>query len=305
MALTDTELARRTAGGKMKRKISEYFSYYLLLLPFVFFYGAFTLYPLVHGFIVSFYDWKILGEKQFIGLQNYIKIFHDSVFYSSMWHTILFVLISTPVIVVAGFLFACIVHQPLRGKTVYRLVFFVPIVLSVSVVASVWSAVLDSHTGMLNSIIKLFGSKGEILWLSHPTLAWLAVIVITLWWTVGFNMILYLAGLQEIPDELYEAAKMDGANAWKSLLYITIPALNRITVLITFLQIIASFKIFSQVYLVTQGGPAGATRTIIQYIYEEAFKKYSFGPASAMSYIFCFVLLIISMIQLRISKERE
>jgi len=290
---------------KWKQKSMAYMPYYVLLLPFVSTYILFMLYPLIQGFIVSFYDWEILGEKAYVGLKNYIDLFHDPVFYSSLWHTILFVLLSVPLLVVVGLGLAMIIHQPLKGQIIFRLIFFIPTVLTVSVVASVWSAVLGSYGGMANTIFRMFGASQDILWLNNPTLAWISVIVVTLWWTVGFNMILYLAGLQDIPDELYEAARIDGANGWQSFIHITVPSLRRITLLVTFLQVVASFKIFSQVYLVTTGGPAGSTRTIIQYIYEVGFKKYEFGPSSAMSYIFFFVLLVVSMIQFRISKERS
>lgn len=278
---------------------------YILLLPFMFIYSVFTLFPVGKGLLVSFFDWKILGDKTFIGLQNYIKVLNDPIFYSSLGHTLLFVILSTPVIVIVGFILALIVHQPIKGQVIFRLIFFMPMVLAVSVVASVWQAVLGSYSGMVNSILKLIGVQKEILWLGDPVLAWTSIIVITLWWTVGFNMVIYLAGLQDIPEELYEAAKIDGASPWDRLKYITIPSLKRVTLLVTFLQIIASFKIFSQVYLVTQGGPAGSTRTIIQYIYEEGFQKYQFGTASAMSYLFFIVLLIWSFIQFRLQNQND
>ncbi|WHY01929.1 sugar ABC transporter permease [Neobacillus sp. DY30] len=278
---------------------------YILLLPFLLIYSIFTLYPVAKGFFVSFYDWKILGDKTFIGLQNYIKVLTDPIFFSSLWHTLLFVVLSTPVIVLVGFILALIVHQPLKGQVIFRLIFFMPMVLAVSVVASVWEAVLDNYSGMVNSLLKVIGVKNDILWLGDPVLAWISIIGITLWWTVGFNMVIYLAGLQDISDELYEAAKIDGASPWDRLKHITIPSLKRVTLLVVFLQIIASFKIFSQVYLVTQGGPAGSTRTIIQYIYEEGFQKYQFGTASAMSYLFFLVLLIWSFIQFRLQNKED
>jgi multiple sugar transport system permease protein len=298
-----SQLTGLGTGSHFMIAVKKSLPYYVLLLPFLLFYAAFTLYPVVQGFVVSFYDWQILGEKTFLGLKNYINVFNDPVFFSSLWHTILFVLLSTPILVIVGFILALICHQPIKGQLLYRLVFFVPMVLAVSVVSSVWKAVLGSYSGMVNSILSLLGVEKEILWLGDPILAWISVILITVWWTAGFNMILFLAGLQDIPDELYEAAKIDGANAWQRLRYITIPSLNRVTVLVTFLQVVASFKIFSQVYLVTGGGPAGSTRTVIQYIYEEGFQRYSFGPASAMSYLFFIVLLLFSLAQFKISKQ--
>lgn len=304
---SSTEFRRKPleigAAPKKKRSFKKYLPNYVLLLPFLFFYVSFMIYPLLQGFIISFYDWKILGEKTFIGLKNYIGLFNDPVFFSSLWHTVLFVILSTPVLVVMGFVLALLVNLPIKGQIVFRFIFFAPIVLAVSVVASVWKAVLGNYGGMINSILQLIGVSENILWLGVPVLAWVSIIVITLWWTAGFNMVLFLAGLQDIPEELYEAAKIDGANAWDRLWNITIPSLKRITKLVVFLQVIASFKIFSQVYLVTAGGPAGATKTIIQYIYETGFDEYRLGPAAAMSYIFFLVLLVWSLIQFRLSKE--
>jgi multiple sugar transport system permease protein len=304
---TSSELDHKMVDTRNRSKLfvnlKKSVPYYILLLPFLIFYAAFTLYPVIQGFVVSFYDWQILGEKTFIGLKNYINVLNDPIFYSSLWHTILFVILSTPILIVVGFVLALIVHQPIKGQLLFRLIFFVPMVLAVSVVASVWNAVLGSYGGMVNSILGLLGLEKEIMWLADPILAWVSVILITVWWTAGFNMILYLAGLQDIPDELYEAAKIDGATSRQRLRYITIPSLSRVTVLVTFLQVVASFKIFSQVYLVTAGGPAGSTRTIIQYIYEEGFQRYSFGPASAMSYLFFIVLLVFSLVQFKISKQ--
>lgn len=278
---------------------------YVLLLPFLLIYSIFTVFPVVQGFVVSFFDWKILGEKTYIGLSNYISVFNDPVFYRSMSHTLLFVVLSTPILILVGFILALIVHQPIRGQVIFRLIFFMPMVLAVSVVASVWKAVLSGYTGLVNSLLSLLGVESNILWLGEPILAWVSIIIITVWWTAGFNMVLYLAGLQDIPDEIYDASKIDGANAWQRLRYITIPMLKGITLLITFLQIVASFKIFSQVYLVTEGGPAGSTRTIIQYIYEEGFQKYAFGTASAMSYIFFVVLLLFTFIQFKLTNQKS
>ncbi|MFC0471773.1 carbohydrate ABC transporter permease [Halalkalibacter kiskunsagensis] len=302
-----TEIGKSIPFNKMSKwqLMKKNVHAYVLLLPFLLIYTIFTLFPVAQGFVVSFYDWQILGDKTFVGLKNYIKVFNDPVFYSSMSHTLLFVLLSTPILILVGFILALIVHQPIRGQVVFRLIFFLPMVLAVSVVASVWKAVLSGYTGLVNFLLGLLGMPSEILWLGEPVLAWVSIIVITVWWTAGFNMVLYLAGLQDIPDELYEASKIDGATAWQRLRFITIPMLKGITLLVTFLQIVASFKIFSQVYLVTQGGPAGSTRTIIQYVYEEGFQKYAFGTASAMSYIFFIVLLLCTLIQFKLTNQKS
>jgi multiple sugar transport system permease protein len=300
-AVTHNEL--KNPLNSKKKTFKKYLPNYILLLPFVILYLLFTLYPLIQGFYVSFFNWKLLQDNTFVGYGNYIKIFSDPVFYRALRNTVLFVVFSTPVIVIAGLALALIVNQPFKGRGLYRVIFFAPLVLAVSVIASIWQAVLGTYGGLVNSILGLFGVS-QLFWLHEPLLAWISIIFVTLWWTVGFNMILYLAGLQDIPDEYYEAAKIDGANPLHRLIYITIPSLKRITVLVLFLQVISGFKVFAQVYLITRGGPAGSTRTLIQYIYEEAFQSFHFGPAAAMSYVLFIVLLVVSMIQLRLSQEK-
>ncbi|GGJ08421.1 sugar ABC transporter permease [Alicyclobacillus cellulosilyticus] len=278
---------------------------YMMLLPFFVLYMYFTFYPIVKGFIISLQDYQILGEKTFVGWQNYRQLFADPTFWASVWHTVLFTLLSVPILVIVGFLLALLVNVPMRGQTFFRAVFFMPMILSVSVVSSVWTAILGSYGGLVDALLNAIGVKQQIFWLTDSKLAWVSILLITTWWTAGFNMVLYLAGLQEIPAEHYEAATIDGANAWQRLRYITIPGLRRVTVLVVFLQIIASFKVFAQVYLVTGGGPAGATRTLIQYIYEHAFNQFLFGPGAAASYVLFAMIFIVSLLQLRLISSAE
>lgn len=285
--------------------LRKFGSSYLLILPFFVFYLYFTFYPMIRGFIVSLQNYQILGPKPFVGFENYIALFHDPSFWATLWHTSIFVLITVPLLIVGGFLLALLVNAPLKGQTFFRTVFFSPVILSVSVVATMFGAILGTYGGLVDSFLNAVGVHGQINWAGAQPFAWIAIIAMTFWWTVGFNMILYLAGLQDIAPEYYEAARIDGANAWQCMLYITIPGIKRVTVLIAFLQIIASFNIFGQVALFDGDGPEGSLRMIIQYIYETTFNQFSFGPGAAASYVFFACLLIVSLLQIRLLSAVE
>jgi multiple sugar transport system permease protein len=199
---------------------------------------------------------------------------------------------------------ALLANRKVPAQWLFRLVFFAPYVLPVAIVYLVWNWLYQPDYGLINSFLAALGI-GSISWLSSPTAAMPAVVITTVWWTIGFNFILYLAGLQEIPQELYEAAAIDGASGWARLRYITIPLLQRTTTLIVILQVLASLKVFDQIYLLTGGGPDGATRSIIEYIYEQGFQSYRLGYAAAMSYVFFVLILVISVAQFVLFSRRK
>ncbi|GAA4852665.1 sugar ABC transporter permease [Paenibacillus vulneris] len=292
---------KSTRKARTRRKLNKYNEWLgsAFIAPYFVFFITFSLVPIFYGLWVSFHKWTLVGKVSFVGLENYIYAVKDVDFWLSLWHTTLFVLISTPVLVLVPFLLALIIDQKMKGRTLLRTVFFTPNILSVSVVSSVWIFVLKPYNGLLNNILHTIGVEKELFWLSEPGLAWISIVMITLWWTEGFNMMIYLAGLQDIPAEHYEAATIDGAGAWQKLRFITLPAMKGIFILITVLQVIASFKIFGQVWLVTRGGPGNQTRTIIQYIYETGFSANDLGRATAMSFIFFLILITLSFLQFK------
>ena len=275
---------------------------YLFISGFLGLYLIFTVYPLLDGFWISLNRWDIINPMEFVWLQNYVNLFQDPLFWSSLWNTVIFVLMSVPAILLAGFLLALMINnRNLKGNSFFRVTFFSPNVLSVAIVSYLWVRVLQPYTGLLSNALTAMGMQ-EIFWLRDRSLVWYSIVFITLWWTVGFNMVLYLASMQDIPDSYYESAEIDGANGLQKTLYITIPYLKRTHILLFFLQTVASFGIFGQVFLVTGGGPAGATRTYIQFIYETAFRRFFMGTGSAASIILFFIILIVSLLQLRILK---
>jgi multiple sugar transport system permease protein len=289
---------------KRKQKIRDTVTGYLFISGFLLFYLVFTIYPLLQSFFLSLTKWNLLTPKIFVGLSNYINLLKESMFWSSIGHTVLFTVISVPAITVGGFLLALLVnHNRLGGKALYRATFFSPNVLSVSIISYLWLCVLEPYTGLLNNLLHKVGISSEILWLSNPNLVWVSMVIMTIWWTVGYNMLLYLSAMQDIPESLYESAELDGAGSVQKTLHITVPYLKNIHILIIFLQTVASFKIFGQVFLVTGGGPAGMTRTFIQYIYETGFQHFYIGSGTAASILLFLIILVVSVFQLNLLKE--
>jgi len=278
------------------------------LAPYMTFFLIFSIIPIFYGLFVSFHKWTLVGKDSFVGFENYIYALNDKDFWASLWHTTYFVLLSTPALVLVSFSLSLILDSSIKGRTFLRTIFFMPNILSVAVISYIWIFVLQPYSGLLNSILKKFGllgPEGEIFWLADPNLAWVSIVIITVWWTQGFNMIIFLAGLQGIPQEHYEAATIDGANVWNRLFYITLPAMRGLLVLIAVLTTIASFKVFGQVWLVTRGGPANETRTMIQYIYETGFSANELGLATAMSFIFFVMLVVLAILQFKFFNGKE
>lgn len=280
---------------------------FLYLLPFLCFYLVFTFGMLIVAGGLSFTDYKILGDVKFSGISNYIRLFSDKIFWQSLGNTTLFVVTSTPVLVGIPFLLALLVDHPrLPIRGFFRTTFFAPQVMAVSMVAYIFLYMFQPYTGLINNLLKsvhLLGENSEIYWLMNPILVWVVIILETLWWAGGFNMVLYIAGMQEIPEEYYECAALDGITYWQRVRYITLPLLSRVHITILFLQLVASFKVFGQVFLLTGGDPAGATRTYIQYLYEQGFRVFEIGRASAASIFLMVIILIVSGIQYTVTSK--
>lgn len=279
-----------------KNKWRENLIAWCFVLPFLMFFFGFLLYPILKGINLSLYDATLGGKMVFNGIYNYIKMFQDKNFWQAMFNTLFFVAISTPTIVLFGFIFAMLINANLKGTTFIRVCLFSPYVLSMSVVTGLWIFIFQPYTGLVTQLSSKIGI-GEMFWLNTKWLVWIAILIATVWWTVGFNMILFLAGLQDIPNEIYEAAKIDGASPRQILWAITIPMLKDTIALVVLLQTIASFKLFGQTYLMAGGGPGTHTRTIVHYIYETGFTNRKMGNAAAMSFAFFIVVFAITMLQ--------
>lgn len=276
----------------------------LFCLPFMIVFAVFLIFPMLFGFFISFFDWDILSTRQWAGLGNYIKLFKDTTFYSSLWHTLVFVLISTPLLLAIGFMMALFATSHSLFKNAAETIFFLPYILSITVVGTLWAWLFQRNYGLINQVVKLFGNE-PVSWLTDTKYAMASIIITTIWWTAGFNMILFSAGIKQISAEIYDAVKIDGAGYMQTVFYITLPLIRPTTVLCLILQIIASFNIFGQVYVMTGGGPHGSTRVLVQYIYETGFKYFKMGYSSAMAYVLFVIILIISLFQYKLLRTEE
>ncbi|MEZ0447114.1 carbohydrate ABC transporter permease [Cellulomonas sp. ICMP 17802] len=273
--------------------------------PFVIVFVMFLIWPLVHGFYLSFTGESITGANgEVIGFANYAEALQDPIMWRSLLNTLWFTVLSTIPLVVVALVLALLVHQGLPGQWLWRLSFFMPFLLASTVAAQFWIWMYNPQLGLVNYLLGAVGVD-PVAWLQDPTWAMFAVVVMTTWWTVGFNFLLYLTALQNIPEQQYEASALDGAGRWRQLRSITVPQLGPTTVLIVMLQVLASLKVFDQIYIMTNGGPAGVTRPVVQYIFETGFTGYRFGYASAIAYIFFALIVIISIGQVRLTSRRS
>jgi multiple sugar transport system permease protein len=224
---------------------------------------------------------------------------NDTDFWNSLQNTLLFTLVSTPILIALGLALALLLNNSRRGRNAYRAVFFLPYVLPISAVTLIWSYLLNPDRGLIAGFLGWFGLDG-VAFLADPALAMPAIIATSIWWSVGFNMVLFAAGLQDIEPAYYEAASLDGAGYWQKFRHITLPGLSHVTVLVTITQLIASFQIFGQVYIMTRGGPGNATKVLIQHVYETGFGNYQLGYAAALSVFLFVVMAAVAAIQFRL-----
>lgn len=276
------------------------------LAPFVILYLLFVIGPALYGLLMSFFDTSLVrpGLGTFAGLRNYAEALGSSDFWSSLWHTVWFTILTTPPLVVIGFVFALLAERASHGKWFFRLAFFAPYILPSAVMALIWVWLYTPDLGLISAALAKISITAPT-WLGDPNWAMISIAIATIWWTLGFNFVLYLAGLQDIPRELYEAASMDGAGPFQQIRHITIPLLARTTTLVIVLQVIASLKVFDQMYIMTGGGPNFSTRPALQYIYDIGFTDYRVGYGAAASTLFFILVLAVSMVWFVMTRRQE
>lgn len=272
---------------------------WLFLAPFGVFYLAFLIGPTIYMIIASFFNTSMVRADlgSFAGFANYAEMLTRPDFWSALWHTLQFTLYTTPPLVIFAFVFAVLTNRVHRGQWFFRLAFFLPYVLPSATISLIWVFVFTPATGLWAYMQHLLGTTPGNGILANPNTAMIGIAIATVWWTLGFNFVLYLAGLQDIPRELYEAAAVDGASTWAQIRFITIPLLTRTTTLVILLQIIASLKIFDQVYLMTGGGPGISTQVSLGLITNTAFTDDRVGAASAASVLLFIVIVAVAVIR--------
>ncbi|MFA9432234.1 carbohydrate ABC transporter permease [Egicoccus sp. AB-alg2] len=274
---------------------------YVFLAPYLVLFLVFVAAPAIYGLWISLHQWEFFGAPIFLGLENYARLFEagsqrGAAFWMSMRATGIFVVLSVPLLLVLPLLVALVLNLRLRGRTFFRAVYFTPYVLGVAVVGLLWRFLGDPNIGAINFLLGRLGLSSNIPWTTALPWGWILLVVLTVWWTLGFNTVIYLAGLQEIPRDQYEAASVDGANAWNRFWHITLPGLRRVLVFVVTVTVLASANMFGQAFLVTQGAPGNRTRTAVMLIAEEGLGQFRLGSAAAMSYILALFLMATSLV---------
>lgn len=273
---------------------------YLFLAPYLVIFTLFLLLPAIAGFAISFTDWRILGDPAWVGLKNFDSMFHDNMFWQAFRNTLSFTGLTVPVLVAGGLGLAVLLNANLRGRTIARTVIFIPYAIMVIVVGVLWRWIYDQNFGLLNYYLgSIFPALHNMPWLTSVQNALPAVALTTIWWQIGTNMIIYLAGLQEIPKELYEAARVDGASALQQFRYITMPSLYLMHIFVIPMSVISSMRVFGQVIVMTNGGPIGSTYTLVQHLYSRGWINQFMGEASAVGVFLFVITLIFTLLQMR------
>ncbi len=263
-----------------------------MLAPFTLAYGLFFLWPAVQTLLLSFTQSSTTATTGFVGLANYIELFGDADFWASLLQTFYFCLLTVLPLTAMGLVAALLVERMHRGKALVQAAFFLPYVLPVGVMTLIAGWMLHPNFGVINYVF-----ESQTAWLSDPVWAMPMVGIATLWWTVGFNMLFFMAGLRNIPSDIYEAAGLDGASGFLLFRFITWPQLMPVTIMVVLLQLIGSLKVFSQPFIMTGGGPFNSTRVVLHYMYETGFVNDNAGYASAIAVVFMVVVLLVSAVQ--------
>ncbi|MFT3890910.1 MAG: sugar ABC transporter permease [Anaerolineales bacterium] len=278
---------------------------YLFILPHYFFFAMFLLYPIFRGIQISLYDWKImLKEQKFIGIANYVALMKDKIFWEALGNTGIFMIITVTINIVLGLLVAAGLKHRFFGRDFLRVLFYAPGILSVSVLGIIGIRIWDTQLGIINYFFTTLLGGPRIPWLGNPDTVIPALAVTTVWWTFGFPMLAFLAGLENIPEPLYEAAKIDGANSWQSFRYITIPLIMPTMLFVTVTQFIAHMQVFAQPYIITAGGPGNGSRTAVMYLYETAWKYFRFGYASSIAVVLAVIMIIVTVFLFYLMRHR-
>lgn len=277
---------------------------YLFLAPALLVLGITVFFPALQAFYLSFtrYEYDLTQAPQWMGLANFQILLKDKVFWQTLGNTVLYLIGVVPILVFLPLALGILVNQKLRGITWFRAAYYTPVVVSMVVAGIAWKALYASN-GLFNQIIKQLGFNFAIPWLTSPQLAIWSVMLVTIWKGLGYYMVIYLAGLQSIPEELYEAAAIDGSDGWLKHWDITLPLMRPYLLLVAVISAIAATKVFEEVYIMTQGGPRNSSKTVVYYLYEQAFKNLEISYACTIGLLLFMIILVLSIVNLQISKK--
>lgn len=313
MAVLTDEAPRRRMSAVARREAAEAYGF---LLPNLLWLLAFTTLPIIASFLLSFTTWDLIGERQWVGLANYGRLlFDDDDFRTVLGNTVYYTIVSVPLGMTVSLVLALLLNQQLRGVVFFRTAFFAPVVTSTVAVALAFRLLYQPDFGLVNVALRNLGilgplnalltsmHKDPLIWLGSKDWAMLGVILMSVWKGMGYNMMIFLAGLQGIPQHLYEAAAIDGAGRWQRFRNITLPLLSPTTFFVLIISVIGSFQVFDQAFIMTQGGPGDATTTLVYYIYNNAFQFFKMGYAAAVAWVLFAIVFVFTLLQVRLQNR--
>jgi ABC-type sugar transport system permease subunit len=298
-----TGVSARDTRTLRRRRIAR-LGPYLWVLPALLLYSVFKLLPLVGGLYLALLRWDGIEAPVFVGLANFERMFSDAKLANALWHNVQYAIGTVAGKVVLSLFLAVLLNQSLRGRVVYRTALFMPVVMSFVVVGILWSWIFNNEFGLVNNLLRATGLSGVAIdWLGDPRLALFSLIIVDIWKWYGFHLVIFLAGLQAIPAELYDAARVDGASRWRQFTQITLPLLGPVTIVNITLSLMGALNVFDIPYVMTEGGPANATNVLALHIYLEAFKFNRIGYGTALSYALLALVTAIVLVQLRLMRR--
>jgi ABC-type sugar transport system permease subunit len=275
---------------------------YVMVSPYLIHFFVFVLFPVVFSLFLMFFRWNIISPMEYIGLQNFNKLFQDRLFFRSLLNTLIFLIIHIPLQIVIALFLAEMLNQKIKFRSFLRAIYFLPVVISGVVVTIVWWQLYGFDTGLLNRLLIKLGLP-KLGWLINPGMAMPSIALMATWKNVGLYVVLFLVGLQSVPRHYYEAAEMDGASHWQQFRYITMPAINPTIFMVVILSTIGGFSLFIEPYIMTGGGPLNSTMSAVLYIYKQAFTYYHMGYAAALGFFFAAIIMLIVLIQRKLIEK--
>jgi len=288
------------------RTRNDVFVAYGFLLPALLVYAAFMLYPFLSGIVFSLYRWDGVSPRHFLGIGNYVHLARDARFLAALWHNVLYALGSVAGKIVLGLIFALLLNARIRGMTIYRTLYFTPVVMSFVAVGLLWRWIYNPVFGLFDFLLQAAGlTHRPVGWLSNPQIALWSVVMVDIWKWTGYHTVIFLAGLQTIPGELYEAAVVDGARFLRRTASITLPAIRQISIINVTIALMGAFSVFDPVYVITGGGPYNSSEVLLTYMYLRTFQQQDLGYGTAMVVVLFLIVILISLWQQRFTRERQ
>ncbi len=275
---------------------------YLLVSPYIIFVAVFVLFPVIFSFILTFHKWNIIAPMKFIGVDNYTRLFQDRLFWISILNTLKFLLLHIPLQLAVALFLAVLLNQKIKAVSFFRASFFMPVIVSGVVVTILWQQLLGYDSGIINRLVTAMGIS-KVGWLVNPDVAIYSIAVMATWKNVGLYIILFLVGLQTVPTQYYEAAKLEGATKWQQFYHITLPMINPTIFMVVILSTIGGFSLFIEPYIMTGGGPLNKTLSAVLYIYKQAFQYYNMGYSATLGFFYAFMIMLVVVIQKRVIEK--